>query len=100
MRGPAILIAAALLEIMGLALIRMGLESRALLIVGGAFLLVTYGFVVNQGGLDFGRLMGCYIAVFFVMSQVIAALFFHQTPSLRTMIGGALIIGGGLAIVT
>jgi drug/metabolite transporter superfamily protein YnfA len=99
-RGLAILVCAALLESGGDALIRLGLERRISIIVCGAFTLTIYGIMVNQSSLDFGRLMGCYIAVFFVVSQLIALIFFHQTPSTRTLLGGALIVGGGLAIFT
>jgi drug/metabolite transporter superfamily protein YnfA len=100
MRVLLILVCAALLEVGGDALIRQGLERRTSLIVCGALTLATYGILVNQGSLDFGRLMGCYIAVFFVISQLIAVILFHQVPSARTLLGGALIVGGGLAIFT
>jgi drug/metabolite transporter (DMT)-like permease len=57
--------------------------------------------LVNQSGLDFdfGRLMGCYIVAFFLVSQILAALIFRDLPSLRTLIGGALILLGGLTIL-
>ena len=74
--------------------------SWSLFLVAGAVSLVIYGILVNQGSLDFSRLMGGYIAVFFVVSQVIALLFFHQVPALRTVAGGALIVAGGLAILS
>ena len=99
-RGAAFLVGAALLEITGVALTRIGLERHALLIACGALLLTAYGLAVNQGGLTFGRLMGVYIAIFFVVSQLVAAVLFHQIPAPRTLIGGALIIGGGLVILT
>jgi small multidrug resistance family-3 protein len=95
-----ILVAAALLETGGIALMRWGMQQSGVLIMVGAAGLVAYGVVVNQGGPDFGRLMGVYIAVFFVISQIIAVALFHQFPNTRTLIGGALIISGGVTILT
>jgi len=98
----AALIGAAVLEVAGDALIRRGMESRSWMLAAGAASLVVYGMVVNKGGLDggldFGRLMGIYIAVFFVVSQIMALIFFRQVPALRTLAGGALIIIGGFTI--
>ncbi len=88
-----------MLETGGIALIRQGLEGRLALLLGGMASLAAYGVLVNQGKLDFSRLMGCYIAAFFVVSQVIALLLFREIPALRTLIGGALIITGGLTIL-
>jgi len=34
-----------------------------------------------------------------VVSQVIAWLFFHQIPPVRTVVGGLLIVVGGLTII-
>lgn len=97
------LIGAAVLEVAGDALIRRGMDSRSWMVAIGAASLVVYGIVVNKGGLDggldFGRLMGAYIAVFFVVSQLIALILFRQIPALRTLAGGALIIIGGLTII-
>ena len=102
-RALAVLIGAALLEAGGNALMRRGIESRSWMIAAGALSLVVYGMIVSKGGLDFGldfgRLMGAYIAVFFVVSQIIAMIFFRQLPALRTIAGGALIILGGFTII-
>ena len=95
----ALLISAALLEVGGLALVRQGLELRSWIVAAGAASLVAYGVLVNQGSLDFGRLMGCYIVVFFVISQAIGLLLFHQVPATRTLLGGALIVAGGITIL-
>lgn len=103
MKALALLIGAALFEVGGDALMRRGLENRSWLLAGGALSLVIYGIVVNEGGfdgdLDFGRLMGAYIAVFFVVSQIIAMIFYRELPALRTLAGGALIIVGGYTII-
>ncbi len=93
------MVGAALLETGGDAMIRHGLARQWLFLGGGALSLVFYGIIVNQGVLDFGRLMGGYIAIFFVVSQLIAWLFFHQAPGARTIVGGLLIVAGGLTII-
>ncbi len=91
---------AALLETGGDALVRRGLQGRLWLILAGGAALVAYGVLVNQSGFDFGRLMGAYIVVFFILSQVIAILFFHHAPPVRTLFGGTLILAGGIAILS
>ena len=96
----AVLIGAAVLEVAGDALMRRGMETRSWMVAAGALSLVVYGVIVNKGGLDFGRLMGAYIAVFFVVSQIIAMIFYRQLPAVRTIAGGALIIVGGLTIIS
>jgi hypothetical protein len=96
------LIGAALLEAGGNALLRQGLlRAWWPLLLAGLLTLGLYGLLVNQSGLrfDFGRLMGCYIAAFFLVSQIMAALIFRELPSLRTLVGGALILAGGLTIL-
>lgn len=93
------LLAAAFLEISGDALTRIGLRGRPIFLAGGAILLFTYGVLVNQGQLDFGRLMGVYIAVFFVVSQAVAFAFFRDVPDFKTILGGVLILAGGAVIM-
>lgn len=90
------LVVAAALESGGDALIRHGLvhASRWWLVLG-ALVLVVYGFAVNLNRLvDFSTLMGTYIAVFFVVSQLIAVVM-GERPSLMTLLGGAFIVMGG-----
>ena len=94
------LVAAAALEIAGDAAMRHGLLRLApYWLVLGALTLATYGLVVNTNRLiDFGRLMGLYIAVFFVVSQVLSFAFFGERPSPSVLLGGALIVAGGVVI--
>jgi drug/metabolite transporter superfamily protein YnfA len=98
-RTLGVLIVAAVLEIGGDALVRRGLESRAWMFALGAASLVIYGVVVNRGGLDFGRLMGVYIAVFFVISQIVTMIIYRELPALRTIVVGIFIVVGGLTII-
>jgi drug/metabolite transporter superfamily protein YnfA len=94
------LVVAASLEIGGDAAIRQGLiRTTWLWLALGAATLVAYGFVVNVNRvIDFGRLMGLYIAVFFVVSQLLSLLFFAERPSTSLIVGGALIVLGGVVI--
>jgi drug/metabolite transporter superfamily protein YnfA len=78
---------------------RIGLHERYLWLVAGAVALSTYGIIVNQGHLDFGRLMGAYIAVFFVVSQFLAVVLFQRIPDVKTALGGLLIVLGGAVVM-
>jgi drug/metabolite transporter superfamily protein YnfA len=95
MQTAIALFTAAFLEVFGLGLIRIGLRSRWLWIAAGAIVLFAYGMVVNQGRLDFNRLMGAYIAVFFAVSQIVAFGLFRNMPDSRIFAGGLLIAAGG-----
>jgi small multidrug resistance family-3 protein len=92
------LVAAALLEVGGDAAIRWGLvRSAPVALAGGALGLAVYGFVLNTNrAVDFHRLMGVYIAVFFLVSQAVVA--FGERPAPAVIVGGLLIAAGGLVI--
>src|SRR5262249_19186510 len=94
------LIAAAVLEVGGDAAIRYGLVRHATATaVAGAVALVAYGVVVNTNRLmEFNRLMGVYIAIFYLVSLTIGAGMFGERPGLPAIAGGALIVAGGLLI--
>jgi hypothetical protein len=94
----SILIIASALEVGGDALIRIGLAGPYYSMAAGAATLFAYGVLVNKSGLDFNRLMGVYIAVFFVVSQCISFVIFKQIPDDRLLLGGGFIIAGGLLI--
>jgi drug/metabolite transporter superfamily protein YnfA len=91
---------AAALESGGDAAIRKGLDDRASRYLAlGACVLALYGFVVNFNRLlDFSALMGGYIAVFFVVSQLIAVFALGDRPAPTTLLGGALIVIGGAIV--
>src|SRR6202040_148071 len=99
LKTVAILVLAALLEVGGDALIRIGLRGPGYWIVAGALTLFAYGVLVNVTGGDFNRLMGIYIAVFFVVSQAISLTPFKQIPDPRIILGGTFIVTGGLLIL-
>jgi len=98
---PLILVLAALLEVGGDAAIRKGLiEASWPWMALGAVVLVLYGFLVNvERTIDFGRLMGAYIVIFFVVGQLINALVFGVKPDLGVPIGGGLILAGGIVLL-
>jgi small multidrug resistance family-3 protein len=99
MRDIVFLIIAALLEVGGDALVRWGLKGgRILGFVLGAVTLFTYAVFVNTPKWDFGRLLGIYIAIFFVVSQVLSIVVFNETIRFPTLIAGVLIVSGGIIL--
>ena len=61
-------------------------------------LLTGYGTFLNLAPLEFGQVVGLYIATLFVMWQIINFAFFRSLPTLPIMTGGALIVTGGLIV--
>jgi hypothetical protein len=99
-----LLLIATVLEAGGDAVVRMAIYKhvgliRAALFLAGAALLLGYGSLLNLAPLDFGRVVGLYIAMLFVVWQVINFVAFQAFPTMPTLVGGALIIAGG-AIIT
>lgn len=96
-----VLTLAAALESGGDALARSGLRGHALPVRLGFFaaaaaVLFIYGVTVNLPPWDFGKLLGVYVALFFVVAQIINRVAFGMSPTLPILCGGALIIAGGL----
>jgi small multidrug resistance family-3 protein len=99
-----LLVIATLLEVSGDAVVRMAIYNHAGLarlglFLAGAALLFGYGSFLNLAPLDFGRVVGLYIATLFVVWQVINFIAFRAAPGLGIWVGGALIVAGG-AVVT
>jgi hypothetical protein len=67
--------------------------------LAGTAVLYGYGLTLNLAPLDWGRLIGAYVATFFVVGQVINLIAFHTAPSLPIVVGGLFIVAGG-AIIT
>ena len=98
------LIVATSLEAVGDAVVRMGIAQnawlpRCLLFVVGAILLFGYGLSVNLAPVEFGRVVGLYIAMLFIVWQIVNWIVFRSLPDAPIFVGGVLIIVGG-AIVT
>ena len=94
---------AALLEVLGDSYFQAGLyksngASRIGSFAAGAAVLTFYGLVVNLPRWDFGRLLGIYVVLFFIVAQILAKIRFNQSPTPPILVGGSLIIAGGLVI--
>jgi hypothetical protein len=97
------MICAALCEVLAdsyfqTALFRSSGAWRVFSFVLGAALLFLYGTMVNLPHWDFGKLLGVYVVVFFVIAQIVAKIRFHQSATMPIYVGGALIFAGGLVI--
>jgi hypothetical protein len=98
------LLMATTLEVSGDAIVRMAIYNHVGLIriglfLAGAVLLLGYGSLLNLAPLDFGRVVGLYLATLFVVWQVINFIAFRASPTMPILVGGALVIAGG-AIIT
>jgi len=99
-----LLLIATTLEVSGDAVVRMAIYNhvgafRIALFLAGAALLLGYGTLLNLAPLEFGRVVGLYIATLFVVWQVINLIVFRTLPTLPILVGGGLVIAGG-AITT
>jgi len=94
-----LMLAAAVFEVAGDALIRHGLTRKAAAyIVIGFLVLGSYGVIVNLVNLDFSRLLGAYVGWFALVSVVAGRLFFGGTSSPSLWVGLGLVLAGSLVI--
>jgi small multidrug resistance family-3 protein len=98
-----LLVIAAALEVGGDAVVRLGLKQLSGLpqlatIAAGGAILLAYGLFVNWSPLDFGRLLGIYVVLFFLVAQLTNLLVFGVRPGVPILAGGVLITAGGLVI--
>jgi small multidrug resistance family-3 protein len=98
-----VLVIAASLEVFGDACFQSGLyrstgTTRTAWFVAGVAMLGFYGLFVNLPQWDFGKLLGVYVALFFVVAQVVAKVRFQQSPTPAIWVGGGMIVLGGLVI--
>jgi len=99
-----LLLIATILEVSGDAVVRMAIyqhvgAARVALFLAGAALLFGYGSFLNLAPIEFGRVVGLYIATLFVVWQVINFVAFRTFPTMPVLVGGGLVIAGG-AIIT
>jgi hypothetical protein len=98
-----LLVIATTFEVSGDALIRMAIYDHAgplriALFLAGAALLFGYGTFLNLGPIEFGKVVGLYVATLFVVWQIINFAAFRTAPTLPIIVGGALVVCGGLII--
>jgi hypothetical protein len=72
--------------------------GRVLALGSGAVVLAAYGSFVNVPRWDFGKLLGAYVVLFFLMAQLLNKVRFGQSPTPPIYAGGALIVAGGLVV--
>jgi len=99
----AVLLLAAFLEAYGDSCFQQGLYrasgvARYAAFALGALTLALYGLVVNTPPWDFGKLLGLYVVLFFLVAQLLARVRFQQTPTTPILVGGSLIVAGGAVI--
>ena len=99
----ALLTVAAFLEAFGDSLFQSGLyrstgAARGISLAFGAVVLALYGLTVNIPHWDFGKLLGVYVVLFFLVAQLLAKVRFNQPPTLPIYVGGSLITTGGIII--
>jgi hypothetical protein len=99
----AVLALAAFLEAWGDSFFQVGFYrssgmGRVLALGSGAVVLAAYGSFVNVPRWDFGKLLGAYVVLFFLMAQVLNKVRFGQSPTPPIYAGGALIVAGGLVV--
>lgn len=100
---PLLLLIATILEVSGDAVVRLAIYQhvgavRIAWFLGGAALLFSYGAFLNIAPVDFGRIVGLYIAILFVVWQVINFAVFRTVPAVPVWVGGALVVAGGLVV--
>ena len=100
---PLLLLIATSLEVSGDAVVRLAIynyagRARIAVLLVGAALLLGYGSSLNTVPVEFGRVVGLYIAILFIVWQIINFMVFRALPGLPVWVGGALVIFGGLLV--
>lgn len=105
LQAIAFLVVATVVEVSGDAIVRIALRNHAgltairlALFALGAALVFGYATFLNLAPLEFREVVGLYIAILFIVWQVINFAFFHTAPTLPVLTGGALIIAGGAIV--
>lgn len=98
-----LLIIATALEVSGDAIIRKCIythtgAARIGFALIGMLMLFGYGLFLNLAPVEFGKIVGLYIATLFIMWQLISFISFKTVPALPVLIGGSLIVIGGLIV--
>jgi hypothetical protein len=99
----AVLALAAYLEVYGDACFSSGLWHatgirRTAWFLAGTLVLAGYSLFLNSSQIDFGKLLGIYVVLFFLVAQLVAKFKFHQSPTPPIYAGGAFIVIGGVVM--
>ncbi len=97
----AVLGVAAYLEVQGDACFQSGLyhssgAKQIAWFAAGAVVLICYSLFLNSSRIDFGKLLGMYVVLFFLVAQIVAKLQFQQSPGKPIYLGGTFVVVGGL----
>ncbi len=94
----AVMLAAAIFEVGGDAMIRAGLRGSGWLLCGlGVVTLGAYGVVVNLLAIDFSKLLATYVAFFAIVSIVFGRVLFAEKVAGSTWAGlGVIAIGSAI----
>jgi small multidrug resistance family-3 protein len=97
------LLVATILEVSGDAVVRMAMYNhvglvRLALFLCGAALLFGYGSFLNLAPLEFGQVVGLYVATLFIVWQLINYVAFQSLPTMPIVVGGSLVVAGGVII--
>ena len=94
-----VLLVAALFEVGGDALIRSGLRGRGLIFIAAGFVILgSYGLVLNQLDIDFGKLLGAYVGLFALVSVFFGRFVYREQVAGSTWLGLAIVLVGSLVI--
>jgi hypothetical protein len=90
-------------EVCGDALIRKSMYDytgayRLIAVAVGTALLFGYGFMLNLAPVEFGKVVGLYIATLFIVWQTVNYFVFHTVPPASVLVGGGMIVIGGLIV--
>jgi drug/metabolite transporter superfamily protein YnfA len=90
---------AALFEVGGDAVIRMGIKNNNVVVmIFGALSLAGYGLIVNNLEWDFSIILGVYVAVFTLAGVLFGRFVFRESIPFTTWLGLGVIIVGALII--
>ncbi len=94
----AVMLAAAIFEVGGDAMIRAGLRGYGWLLCGlGVATLGAYGVVVNLLAIDFSKLLATYVAFFAIVSIIFGRVLFAEKIAVSTWTGlGVVLLGSGI----
>jgi drug/metabolite transporter superfamily protein YnfA len=94
-----VLVIAALFEVGGDALIRLGLRGKGYLLIALGFLVLgSYGIVLNQIAIDFSKLLGVYVGLFAVVSVLFGRFLFSEAVPGSTWLGLGVVLVGSAVI--